>query len=209
MTPGTHSHVPQYTVAELRAAAEEAHRWGLPITAHAHGGAGIANVAAAGFDGVEHCSFITETGAQAQPEVIDALVRAGVAVSATLGFLPGFTLPPRMATRIGAFMEVFRQVRASGVTLMCGSDAGISPLKPHDVLRYAVSDLVNRLGVPPVEALRAVTSTPARECRVGDRKGRLAPGYDADILAVNGDPLADAKALLDVAAVFRAGTRVR
>jgi imidazolonepropionase-like amidohydrolase len=208
MTTGSHSHEAQYTVDELRAAAEEAHRLGLPITAHAHGGAGIANAAAAGFDSVEHCSFITETGAEALPEVIDALVRAGVVVSATLGFRPGLAPPPRIATRMAAFQEVLRQVLASGVTFMCGSDAGIGPPKPHDALRYAVSDLVNRLGVPPVEALRAVTSTPARVCRV-DGKGRLAAGYDADILAVNGDPLADTGALLDVAAVFRAGARVR
>src|SRR3954470_15069774 len=106
-------------------------------------------------------------------------------------------------------MAVYRQVLASGVRFMCGSDAGIAPRKPHDALRYATSDLVNTLGVPPVAALRAVTSVPAEACGLGDRKGRLAPGYDADILAVAGDPLTDPGALLDPVAVFRAGTRVR
>jgi imidazolonepropionase-like amidohydrolase len=57
--------------------------------------------------------------------------------------------------------------------------------------------------------LRAVTSVAADACRVGDRKGRIAPGYDADLLAVDGDPLTDANAVREVVAVFRAGHRVR
>lgn len=209
LTRGTHSHLRQYTVPELRAAADEAHRLGLPITGHAHAGAAIANVAAAGFDTIEHCSFMTATGARARPEVVDALRRAEVVVSASLGFHPDVPPPPHLAARIEAVMEVYRQVLASGVRFMCGSDAGIGPRKPHDALRYATSDLVNTLGVPPVAALRAVTSVPAEACGLGDRKGRLAPGYDADILAVAGDPLTDPGALLDPAAVFRAGTRLR
>jgi imidazolonepropionase-like amidohydrolase len=57
--------------------------------------------------------------------------------------------------------------------------------------------------------VRAATSRAADLCGVGDRTGRLAPGYDADILAVHGDPLADVAALRSVAAVFRAGHQVR
>jgi imidazolonepropionase-like amidohydrolase len=59
-----------------------------------------------------------------------------------------------------------------------------------------------------VEALAAATSVAARACGVGSRKGRLAPGFDADILAVAGDLTTDMRALLDVRAVFRAGRRV-
>jgi imidazolonepropionase-like amidohydrolase len=64
-------------------------------------------------------------------------------------------------------------------------------------------------GFSGAEALRAVTSVAADACRVGDRKGRIAPGYDADLLAVVGDPLTDPTAVREVAAVFRAGHRVR
>jgi cytosine/adenosine deaminase-related metal-dependent hydrolase len=56
--------------------------------------------------------------------------------------------------------------------------------------------------------LAAATSVAARACGVGSRKGRLAPGFDADILAVAGDPTTDVRALLEVRAVFRAGRRV-
>jgi imidazolonepropionase-like amidohydrolase len=69
--------------------------------------------------------------------------------------------------------------------------------------------MVGLAGATPLEALRASTSLAATACRVGDRKGRIAPGFDADLVAVDGDPLTDVSALHDVAAVFRAGTRVR
>jgi imidazolonepropionase-like amidohydrolase len=64
-------------------------------------------------------------------------------------------------------------------------------------------------GFSGAEALRAVTSVAADACGVGDRKGRIAPGYDADLLAVDGDPLTDPSAVRAVVAVFRAGHRVR
>ncbi|MGW4962421.1 amidohydrolase family protein [Nonomuraea sp. NPDC004186] len=57
MTPGTHSHLLQYGLAELRAAADEAHAHGLPITGHVHCAEGIAHVLDAGFDSIEHCSL--------------------------------------------------------------------------------------------------------------------------------------------------------
>jgi imidazolonepropionase-like amidohydrolase len=72
-----------------------------------------------------------------------------------------------------------------------------------------VSALVNAAGFPPVEALRAVTSVAAQACRLGEGKGRIAPGFDADLLAVQDNPLTDITALRTVTAVFRAGLRVR
>ncbi|GAA0401877.1 amidohydrolase family protein [Microbispora corallina] len=209
LTPGTHSHLSQYGLDELRAAVAEAHRLGLPITAHAHGGQAVADAVEAGVDSVEHCSFFTEDGVEAIPEIIERIARSGVVVSATLGVIPGGAVPPRIAARMAALTDLFGQIRKAGVTIVCGTDAGIGPPKPHDVLPHAVGMLVRMLGWPPADALRAVTSLPARLCRVDHRKGRLAPGMDADILAVAGDPLADPAALLDVRAVFRLGHRVR
>jgi imidazolonepropionase-like amidohydrolase len=61
----------------------------------------------------------------------------------------------------------------------------------------------------PVEALRALTSVAARALAVDDRKGRLMAGYDADLVAVAGDPLVDPAALTSVVGVWRGGERVR
>jgi imidazolonepropionase-like amidohydrolase len=93
LTPGTSVHEPSYGLAELRAAVEEARGLGLPTTAHAHGTRGIANAAEAGFDMVEHCTFRTTDGARADDAVIEAILRSGLVVSATLGAVPGHPSP--------------------------------------------------------------------------------------------------------------------
>jgi imidazolonepropionase-like amidohydrolase len=208
ITPGTRPYESQYGLPELRAIAEEAHRAGLPATAHAHGAPGIAAAAAAGFDSIEHATFLTASGAQSDPAVLDALVRSGTVVSATLGWSPDAPLSPRVAALGPVLDATFRRTYESGVKLIVTSDCGINPTKPHDVLPYG-AEMFLRTGAAPVEALRAVTSAAADACRVGDRKGRLAPGYEADLVAVAGDPLADLAALRAVVAVFRAGIRVR
>jgi imidazolonepropionase-like amidohydrolase len=207
LTPGTHSHEPQYSLAELRAAVEEAHRLGLPIAAHAHAPDGIANGVAAGVDSIEHCSFMTADGIDDRPDLIEAIAAAGIPVSLTFAATPGAVPPPRVVTRLAAFTALFHRMRLAGIPLVCTSDAGIASLKPHDILPHGVAMMVDRVGCSIVDALRAVTSLPARLCRLDDRKGRLAPGFDADILAVAGNPLTDPAALLDVQTVYRHGRR--
>src|SRR5262249_45283557 len=60
-----------------------------------------------------------------------------------------------------------------------------TPHKTHEVLAYALSDLIE-CGMTPIDGLRTLTTVAAKVCGVSDRKGRLAPGFDADIVAVNG-----------------------
>ena len=69
--------------------------------------------------------------------------------------------------------------------------------KPHDVLRFAVSQLVD-LGMPAAEVLVTVTSVAAQVCGLGASKGRIATGYDADLLAVEGDLIGDRDTLLRI-----------
>jgi imidazolonepropionase-like amidohydrolase len=209
MTEGTHSYEPQFSVDELRAAVDEAHGLGLKVTAHAHGVPAIANVIAAGVDLIEHASFLIPEGALVDEEVLARLVDSGITVSMTLGQVPGEPIRPRMAVLLPLILDAMGQLRAAGVPTVCSSDAGIGPAKPHDVLTYSVQTAVEAVGATPVEALRMVTSAAAVTCGIDDRAGRIAAGYDADLLAVDGDPLTDITALRNVAAVFRAGHRVR
>jgi len=211
LTPGTASHLPQFAADELRAAVDEAHRHNLPTTAHAHGAAGIANAVAAGVDMIEHGSFMTAEGAESDPAIIKAIADAGIPIGATIAQkpVPGLAPPPRIVKILPLIIAVFRDIRAAGIPLVCSSDAGIGPLKPHNALPYGPAMMANVLGDAPADALRAVTSLAAQACHLGDRKGRLAPGFDADLLAVAGDPLTDLTALTAVSAVFRAGARVR
>ncbi len=209
MTPGSRSWEPQYTVAELRAAVLEAQRSGIPLTAHAHSVEGIRRAVAAGVRMIEHCTFLTADGVIPDARLIEAIVDAGVVVSITVGFDPsGPELSPAAAERMRGVLLGALRLRDAGGTLVCGSDAGVSKHKPHGVLPYSVGAMVSA-GFTPLEALRSVTSVAAEACGVGNRKGRVAPGYDADLLAVDEDPLQNIHALHRVVAVYRAGRRVR
>ena len=91
--------------------------------------------------------------------------------------------------------------------MVAGTDAGIAPIKPHDVVRHAPA-MLRQLGFGQAEALRTITSDAAAVCGLGHRKGRIAPGFDADILAVDGDPITDPEALHRIRAVYARGTFV-
>ena len=75
MTPTLAPHESQYTCAEIAAAVDEAHAHGLRIAAHAHGGQGIADAMRAGADSIEHCTFFTADGVDADPDIIEELAR--------------------------------------------------------------------------------------------------------------------------------------
>ena len=92
--------------------------------------------------------------------------------------------------RIPLIVANMRRMYEAGALIVAGSDAGIGPVKPHDVLRHAPAKL-REIGFGQAEALRTITSVAAGVIGLGHRKGRIAPGFDADILAVDGDPIAD------------------
>ena len=76
----------QFDAADLRSVVDTAHAVGLPVLAHAHSLAGIQHALAAGVDGIEHFTGLTETGIRVPDEVLEAVARAGVVVDPTLGF---------------------------------------------------------------------------------------------------------------------------
>ena len=208
MTPTFPMWEPQFSDAELRAVVEEAHRSGLPVAAHCHGVAGIEQALDANADSIEHCTFMTSSG-RCEPvdRVVDRLAAADVAVSVTLGRLKHIPLPPMIANNLDVLLETRMRLHAKGATMVVGTDAGISQAKPHDVLPNAFADLVES-GMTPIEALQALTTVAAKVCGVADRKGKLAAGFDADLVAVAGDPFSDVAALTAVASVWRAGREV-
>ena len=209
LTPGSAPHESQYDLADLRLIVAEAHGLGMSTAAHAHCPSSVADAVTAGFDTLEHVTFLAEDGVAADPATMEAIVESGIVVSATVGQVPGKgELPPVIARSVGAVIENWARLHRGGARIVPGTDAGIAPMKPHDVLPYGLVALTG-LGMTNLEVLRAATSVAAAACGLTGRKGRLAPGADADLVAVNGDPLDDISAVHDVVAVFRAGRRVR
>jgi len=209
LTPGTYQHLPQFTPELLRAAVDEAHRHGLQATAHAHAVASIADGVAAGADGLEHVSFWTEDSVDAPAELIQLIADRQTIVGLTVGMvpMPGMAPPPAVRARIPLMVANMRRMYEAGALMVAGTDAGIGPVKPHDVVRHAPA-MLRDIGIGQAEALRMVTSAAAGVIGLGHRKGRIAPGFDADILAVDGDPIADPGALHRIRAVYARGAAV-
>ena len=163
---------------------------------------------AVGVDTLEHCTFFTESGAsEPTEESIQAVFDSGITVSATLGALPGFDPPPIIAANIETMMRSLAEFVRMGGNLVVGTDAGVGPGKPHDVLPYAAIHLAE-VGLPNLDALESMTSRSAAAIGLAGRKGRVAVGYDADLIAVAGNPLDDMGALHDLRAVYLRGNPV-
>jgi imidazolonepropionase-like amidohydrolase len=209
MAPGPLPYEPQFSGGALRAIVGEAHRHGLPVTAHAHSARSIADAAVAGVDGIEHATFMTADGVDAPEAVIRAIASQQVAIGWTVGRDPGQAGPvmPQIASRMAGLIATRRRLYESGAVLVPGSDADVSPAKPHDVLPFAPGDMA-AAGLSPAEILQAMTSRAAQACGLGHRKGRIAPGFDADILAIDGNPLDDLAAIRRLRAVYAAGQDV-
>jgi imidazolonepropionase-like amidohydrolase len=214
-TAGTDVLLPQFTVEEIRTVVTEAHARGLPVTAHAHPLSAIRHALAAGVDGIEHCTFLTEHGVDVDGSVVASLVASAVVVCPTMGVAPGVEPPPRIAEFLrrnglahGAHAQTVAGLHGAGVRLVAGSDAGISPGKHHGVLAEALIPLVEA-AVPVPDVLASATSGAAEACGLATRTGRLAPGLDADLVVLDGDPSADITSLRNVEAVYLRGERVR
>jgi imidazolonepropionase-like amidohydrolase len=206
LTPGSAQHETQFDVRVLRAAVDEAHKHGLPVTAHAHASDAIADALAAGVDGMEHVSFWSADGVDDRPDLLAEIVARQVVVGATVGLVPtpGMVPPPAVLARVPKILVTLGTLIADGALVVAGTDAGIGPPKPHSPLPTAVAQLVS-LGMSPLDALRTVTSVAAGVCGLASRKGRLAPGFDADLVVVGGDPLTDPACVGDVRAVYLGG----
>jgi imidazolonepropionase-like amidohydrolase len=212
MTPGTDALTCQFTLEELLLLVGEAHRRGLPVTAHAHGLPAVELAIEAGVDGIEHCTCLTPSGIAMPDALAETLAAREIAVCPTLGTLPGAQLPPSVLAvmeRTGMTSEdrldQVRRMYQAGVRLVSGGDDGINPARPHGVLPYALAEMAEA-GVPAEYVLASATAHAADACGLGARKGRIRPGYDADLLLVAGDPTTDITALRSPLEVFLAGT---
>jgi imidazolonepropionase-like amidohydrolase len=137
------------------------------------------------------------------PDTIIADIRASLA---HWDRLPYFQMTPQ---RKPTLARKFRQLRASGVILLIGTDSGI-PGNFHSQSTWQELDVwVNAFGYPAMEAIRAATYWPAVAMGVADQVGTVTEGKYADLIAVRGDPLRHIEVLRDVDLVIKRGTRYR
>jgi imidazolonepropionase-like amidohydrolase len=190
----------QYSDEELVAIADEAHRAGLKVAAHAHGDDGIRACIRAGIDCIEHGSLATD-------ETIASMVEHGTFLVATTYLTDAMDVSHAAPELQAKAAEVFPRSRetiskaiAAGVKIACGTDA---PAIPHGRNAKELAALVDR-GMTPLQAIRAATLTSADLIGVDDR-GRLEAGLLADIIAVPGDPLADITVTQQVCFVMKGG----
>jgi imidazolonepropionase-like amidohydrolase len=218
-TIGTDVLQPQFSFGELQAAVDLAHSAGLPVSIHAHALTAVEQALEVSAECIEHCSCLTEKGPRITEDLLDRLAASGAAVGAALGMPPPTEYehaPPNVRLLmaqtgvtpeqiVARRMESMGRLHRAGVTLVTGSDAGIAPFLAHGLLRGSIYTLAEISGSIEV-ALAASTSIAAGVCSVGDRKGLLRKGYDADLIVLDGDLRADITALEAVRAVVLGGT---
>jgi imidazolonepropionase-like amidohydrolase len=196
---------PQFTLEELKAAAETAHMGGRKIAAHAHGTEGIKNAILAGIDSIEHASLIDDEGIRLAKEHGTYLVMDIYNDDYILNEAPKWGLPTenldkeRMVGRLQR--ENFRKAVQAGVKMAFGTDAGVYP---HGDNARQFFYMV-KFGMTPAQAIRAATSSAADLIGRAQNVGTIEAGKYADIIAVNADPLADVRALEHVDFVMKGG----
>jgi imidazolonepropionase-like amidohydrolase len=215
-----------YTVAELRAITDEARRHGRLTAAHCTSGQGVQNALDAEVDMIIHCIFNEPDGSyRYRPDLVERLVAARAWVNPTLYVQRAGIdrqreareregrLTPELAAELDRArraldvkVDAVRRMAEAGVRMTAGSDSPWGWYAPgefvHEVAMLAEAGLSDR------DAVVAGTAGAADSIGVGHLAGRLAPGRQADLLVVRGDPTREIGALWHVLDVWQAGRRV-
>jgi imidazolonepropionase-like amidohydrolase len=190
MTTGSAPWYAQFSAAQLAVIVEEAARIDKRVAAHAHGIEGIRRAVEAGVSTLEHCSWVTETNERRFDEPLAArIAEQGIFVCPTIN-----VNAPYVSELTGLSVgEHVKEMHEMGVRIIAGTDAGIDNTPHHQyvgALEYFVT-----LGFRPAEVLTMATTEAAAALGLEGTAGRLAAGYDADLIVVDGDPEADISAL--------------
>jgi len=200
-TPGA----PQYTPEELKAIADEAHKLGRKVAAHAHGTQSIKEAILAGIDTIEHSSLIDDEGitlAKQHHTYLDFDIYNDdyiLAEGAKHGMLPESIEKEKGVGRLQR--ENFRKAFQAGALMGFATDAGVYP---HGDNWKQLPKMVE-WGMKPIDAIRAATLNGADIMGWSDQVGSIDKGHFADIIAVDGDPLADINAMGKVKLVMKGG----
>ena len=198
---------PQLTVAEIEAVVAAAHDYGFTVAAHAHGAEAIRRAVLGGVDSIEHGTFADDADIalmKARGTWFVPTIIAGEFV-AEKAAVPGY-YPPQVAAKAAAIgpkiLATAGRVYRAGVKIAFGTDAGVYP-HGENAREFA---LMVKAGMPPLFAIQAATTHAAELLRQQGRIGVIAAGAYADVIAVQGDPVADVTRLQNVGFVMKGGT---
>jgi imidazolonepropionase-like amidohydrolase len=189
LSPTDDVDTPQLTQEELNAIVDEAHALRRKTAAHAHGAEAAKRAIRAGIDSIEHGSFLDD-------EALDMMKQRGTYLVPTLMAVQGLQekmdrgiyMPPAIEAKaraaIAAIHSTFQRALAKGVKIGLGTDAGVYP---HGRNAEEFHQMVD-LGMKPIDALKAGTSSDADLLGLADKIGTLEAGKFADVVAVPGDP---------------------
>jgi imidazolonepropionase-like amidohydrolase len=205
LTRGTKPGVPEFTEQEIRAAVEQAADYGTFVAAHAHGAEGIKRAVRAGVRSIEHGSLMDD-------EAITLMKQRGTWLVADIwngDYIdsvgrqqkwPEDVLRKNVETT-EAQRAGFRKAVAAGVRIAYGTDSGVYP---HGLNAMQLPYMV-KYGMTPMQAVRSATISAAELMQWQDSVGSISPGKYADIIAVEGDALADLRSFMKVGFVMKGG----
>lgn len=197
--------IPTFTLDELKAIVDEAHRERHKVASHAMALNGVHNSVEAGVDSIEHGDYIAE-------DDMKKMVARGIYYVPTI-YVGEYVAEGRAAAGAPAWVgmikihaDTFRRAVQSGVKIAFGTDAGGFDWKINPAIEFP---LMVKYGMTPAQAIRSATSVAADLLDMADRIGTIESGKYADIVAVPGDPLADVTVLQKVNFVMKGGVIYR
>jgi imidazolonepropionase-like amidohydrolase len=203
---GSLSSIPTFTLDEMKAIVDEAHRLRHKVAAHAMARPGIENAVIAGVDSIEHGIAIPD-------DLMDMMVAKGTYLCPTLT-VTEYVAPGRAAAGAPIWVKMldyhhdsFRRAVKKGVKIALGTDAG--GFAWEDVNEAKEFEYMSRYGMTPMQSIQAGTKVAAELLDMGDRVGTVEAGKLADLVAVPGDPLKDITVMEKVSFVMKDGAVVR
>jgi imidazolonepropionase-like amidohydrolase len=204
--PGTDPRKQTYTEQQLAWIVDEATKGGVTVMAHAHGDEGAYAAVKAGVRSIEHGTYLSDStlalmrqrGTFLVPTYITVvdLTREGGDYDDPVLTMRGAHMLPRLG-------ETVQRAHRMGVKIVTGADTQYGP-ESLSRISGEVMHLVE-LGLSPVEALRSATTVAADLLGVGGKTGAIQPGFEADLIVVERNPLQDVRALADVLVVISNG----
>jgi len=205
LSKGTNPGARQMAFEEMKAVVDEAHMLGLQVAAHAHGTEGVLFAIQAGVDSIEHSSLIDDEGLKLAKENGTFLSINAYSPVFMRDHGESLGIPAESLVKARAMADRrlarYRAAIEAGAKIAFGTDTSTYPHADHARQFSVYVDL----GMSPMQAIQSATTVAAESLGwVGDT-GAVAPGYFADIIAVDGDPLADISVLENVTFVMKGG----